>query len=85
MDIQTILRDMQRPKILVRAARISLDMAECEGQPMPRREPLARLVDREQALENLRRAGRTGYNPRAHVRVLSELLAEARKAPPTQA
>jgi hypothetical protein len=80
---------LRRPALLVRAARIASrayrrprDLARIlQAEPPDAPGPAAILLaEREAALDRLRRDGREGYQPSAHVAVLAALIAEAAAA-----
>ncbi|WP_316013958.1 DUF6477 family protein [Roseobacter sp. HKCCA0434] len=63
-----------RPRILIRAAR---DMARSlTGAP----QEIAKLSEREAALDAARRQGQAGYSPMEHLATLAALLAGQRAA-----
>lgn len=81
--------DLRRPALLVRAARIGLggyrrarDLGRILGAPAPHEpgQALPALGALEKDLEARRRSGIGGYQPSAHVAVLTALMAEARAA-----
>jgi len=83
----TILENLHRPKILVRAARIGLMdyNRERELRRLTRsikivsiEETLDRLLSQETDLEEARRNGDACYSIQQHIRVLTAVLAEAR-------
>ncbi|MFP4275284.1 MAG: DUF6477 family protein [Paracoccaceae bacterium] len=86
-DILTLVDGMQRPRLLVRAARIGAESYRRE-QHLPRLlgygalprsgAALMTLIDMEGALDADRREDRAGYSPARHVEVLIALMAEAR-------
>ena len=86
-DIFTLLENLRRPKILIRAARLQsadynretdLRFIVRTRKTPPPHEAMAHLLDREGGLEEARVSGEAGYNPHEHIRVLGALLAEAR-------
>ena len=86
-DIQTMLRALRRPALLIRAARFgqggyqrSRDLRRILRRaepPAPGAAAMA-LLEREAALEDARRAGAPGYTFAAHIEVLTALMGEAR-------
>jgi hypothetical protein len=86
-DILTLVDAMQRPRLLVRAARIGAETYRREHHlprllgfgALPRSgSALMTLLDMEGSLDAERRAGGAGYSPARHVEVLIALMAEAR-------
>lgn len=85
-DVRSLLAELRRPRLLIRAARHGLadyrrerDLARIMAVPQapaPER-ALPRLVSEEAMLEAMRQAGGTGYSLGRHVDVLIALLAEA--------
>lgn len=85
-DFRTILNDLRRPGLLIRAARFGLgeyrrerDLRRLLGAPTPP-EPeraLPRLLAEEERLESERKSGNAGYSLCHHIEVLIALLAEA--------
>lgn len=81
------LADMQRPRLLIRAARHGLSdydrrrdlkrITRAEGPTAPEA-ALRRLIDIEADLETSRRAGLATYSIARHVDTLIALMAEAR-------
>lgn len=86
--LRALLRfhDLRRPRLLIRAARFGLaDHRREQGlrrvlgdaaAPLGER-TLARLLDREQELEEARRDGLATYRPARHVEALTAVMAEA--------
>ena len=86
-EIRTLLDNLRRPRLLVRAARHGLqdyrrerDLARLIGRMMPAAESSAvpRLIEAEAEIEEVRRAGAAGYSIARHVELLIALMAEAR-------
>ncbi len=78
------LARLNRPRTLVRAARIGLSHYRREKelaailQVTPQGEAIiAKLLAAEHLIEDTRRAGDRSYSPLAHIRVLTALMAEA--------
>lgn len=90
-DLMTLLRNLRRPALLIRAARIGQgdyvrrrDLARIlrtSRLPAPGAAVMA-LMEREADLDERRRAGSAGYTAAAHVEVLAALMAEARSLAP---
>lgn len=88
-DFRTSLRNLRRPRLLIRAARFGLadyrrerDLRRLLSQPLPGpAAALPQLLDAERALEDCRRAGDAGYNLSRHVALLIALMGEARLLP----
>lgn len=87
-DFATVLQDLRRPKILIRAARAGLadyrperDLKRLvrDARGSAPRDPLAPLLAEERRLETTRTTGAGAYNIHRHVAVLTALLAEARR------
>ncbi|MCB1336467.1 MAG: hypothetical protein KDK10_03070 [Maritimibacter sp.] len=84
------LSRLRRPKLLIRAARFGLAdynrerdlrrLMHSAHAPAPGA-ALARLMEEEARLEEIRRDGGAGYSPARHVEVLIALMAEARQVP----
>ena len=83
-DFRTLLSEMRRPRLLMRAARLGLvdyrrerDLRRLVSDQRP--EPAVRaLMSEESRLEDRRRAGDQTYSVAHHVEVLIALMAEAR-------
>lgn len=86
-DIPSMIRQLNRPRLLVQAARFGVDGYRREMHlrrllgrdriPGPA-EAARRLMDREADMEAARRDGRADYSFARHVEVLIALLGEAR-------
>jgi hypothetical protein len=85
-DINTILANLRRPRLLIRAARYGLqdyrrdrDLLRLIGATtLPNPEiALARLVDAEERSEETRQAGDAAYSLARHIELLIAMLAEA--------
>lgn len=84
-DFRTILSELRRPAILMRAARHGLSDYQrtrwlkrlAPGETSPER-TVERLLSVEERLEETRRRGDAGYSIAQHIEVLIALLAEAR-------
>lgn len=87
MSDHSILAQMRRPKLLVRAARIGLEtydpkyaLPSCvKTNTQSSRLPV--LIDHESELEEDRKTGAATYNVQDHVKVLTALLFEALQPP----
>ena len=86
-DISTILANLRRPRLLIRAARHGIQdyrrerdlrrLINANTPPSPET-ALARLFVAEERAEETRRAGDAGYSIARHVDLLIALMAEAR-------
>jgi uncharacterized protein DUF6477 len=87
---QTLLKNLRRPKILIRAARLGMHdyrrdrdlkrIARTTTLPPPTR-AVEKLIWAEHVLEKSRKDGEASYDAHRHIRVLTALLAEARLLP----
>jgi hypothetical protein len=91
-DISTILANLRRPRLLIRAARHGIQDYRRERDlhrlintttPPPPETALARLFDAEERTEETRRNGDAGYSIARHVELLIAMMAEARLMRPT--
>lgn len=90
-DLLTTISQLKRPRLLVRAARFGQAdynrnrdlrrLVQVNAVPAPE-QALARLLVEEEALEQSRRAGETGYCLMRHIELLIAMMAEARLAAP---
>lgn len=81
-ELTATLAQMNRPQLLVRAARFAaaaLQRAGADGL-RARRAPVDRLLREEAELNEARQTGASGYSPTRHVEVLTALLAAAQSA-----
>jgi len=86
-DISTLLANLRRPRLLIRAARHGLcdyrrdrdlrRLINATSPPSPE-SALAKLFDAEERTEETRRAGDAGYSLARHIDLLIAMLAEAR-------
>lgn len=86
-DLSTILANLRRPRLLIRAARHGIQdyrrdrdlrrLINASSPPSPET-ALARLFDAEERAEETRRAGDAGYSIGRHVELLIAMMAEAR-------
>lgn len=87
-DFHTVLANLRRPRLLMRAARFGLDDYRRErdlrrlidGLTPPERS-IPRLLWEEEQLEDTRKRGDATYSVARHIDVLIALLAEARLLP----
>lgn len=86
-DFRTLLSDIRRPRLLMRAARLGLteyrrerDLRRLVGDQRPERAVRALLWEENQ-LEDRRRSGDATYSVTHHVEVLIALMAEVRLLP----
>lgn len=89
-DFRTLLADLRRPALLLRAARLGLEdfQRDRDLRRLLRQETvsgpektLPRLIQTEEQLEEVRRAGDASYSLNRHVEVLIALMAELRLLP----
>ncbi len=89
-DIQSIFRNLRRPKLLIRAARIGAQDYRRErdlkaltrtSRLPPTRRAMESLLMQEGDMEQSRREGDTAYSSARHVALLTALMAEARLLP----
>ncbi len=85
LDIQRTIKDLRRPKLLVRAARLGADLYKRDrdlrpalGKEPSRRQTLGALLSAEGDMEAVRLLGNGTYSAEKHIRVLTALIAEAR-------
>ena len=90
-DVLTILQQLQRPRLLMRAARIgAMDYRRTAQLPrllgygqMPKHsEAILRLIEIEGDLNALRKAGESAYNLLRHIDVMIAIVGEARDYAP---
>ncbi|WP_323007722.1 DUF6477 family protein [Pseudorhodobacter sp.] len=86
-DLSTLLANLRRPRLLIRAAhhgihdyRRDRDLRRLINTTTPPNPEaaLARLFDAEERTEETRRAGDAGYSIARHVELLIAMMAEAR-------
>ncbi|MEH7826943.1 DUF6477 family protein [Gemmobacter denitrificans] len=92
-DFRTLLADLKRPRLLLRAARLGL-MDYCRERDLKRllksdppagpEKTLRRLMQEEEQLEATRRKGDASYSISRHVDILIALLAELHLLPRPQ-
>ena len=89
-DFRTLLAELRRPRLLIRAARHGLADYHRERdlkRLLDTREPaspegtLPQLMSEEERLEDSRRNGSIGYSLSHHIEVLIALMAEVRLLP----
>lgn len=87
LDLSGLIATLNRPRLLVSAARFGVDDYHREahlprllGRPAPARngEAVMHLLGVEAELDERRRLGTADYSPARHVGVLTALLGEAR-------
>lgn len=85
-DIISILRELRRPRLLIRAARIGAQDYRRDPQlsrllgygQLPRSgAALIRLMEMETELDGQRRKGESGYSVSRHVEILVAMMGEA--------
>lgn len=89
-DALSTLRDLRRPKLLVRAARAGVAdysrnrdfrrVMRTADAPAPQR-ALAMLMEEERQVEETRQAGDAGYSFLRHIELLIAMIAEAQLLP----
>ena len=87
-DFRTILSELRRPRLLMRAARFGMEEYRRDrdlrhlinGNMQPER-AVPRLLSEEALLEDTRRRGDATYSVSRHIEVLIALMAEARLLP----
>ncbi len=88
-DPQTFMSSLRRPRLLVRAARLGLENYNrnlCLRRLLPGETPprpglaFDMLVEREQAIDDIRREGAAHYSVARHIEVLVALIDESRLA-----
>ncbi|MBL4927456.1 DUF6477 family protein [Fuscibacter oryzae] len=87
-DIRTILSQLRRPSLLMRAARLGLgdyrrerDLRRLVGPIVSAEKVVTRLMDEEERLETHRVEGRADYSLSHHIEVLIALMAEMHLLP----
>ncbi len=83
-DFRTILSNLRRPRLLMRAARFGLDdyrrdrdlrrLVRCGSSP---EQTVPCLLDEEERMEATRRRGDAAYSVARHIDLLIALMAEA--------
>jgi Family of unknown function (DUF6477) len=84
-DLRTLIDNLKRPRLLIRAARFGLsdyrrdrDLRRLIEASVPPETALKRLLSVEDTMEQTRRAGDASYSIARHIEVLIALMAEAR-------
>lgn len=84
-DFRSLLGDLRRPALLIRAARFGLtdyrrdrDLRRLIRTELPPDRALRRLLEVENEIEETRRAGDAAYSVNRHIDVLIALMGEAR-------
>jgi len=87
-DFRTTVQQMQRPRMLIRAARMGLadyhrerDLRRLGHMSLQPEESMPHLLLQEGRIEEKRRAGEMGYSIMQHIDVLIAIMAEARLLP----
>lgn len=87
-DFRSLLANLHRPRLLIRAARFGLadycrerDLRRLIDAPATPDRVVPRLLYEEERLEAIRRTGDAGYSVSHHIEVLIALMAEARLLP----
>ena len=89
-DFRTLLADLRRPRMLIRAARFGVQdykrdrdlrrLINASTRATPEA-AIPQLISAEEHMEETRRAGDAGYSVSRHIEVLIALIAEARLLP----
>lgn len=87
-DFRTLLSNLRRPRLLIRAAHCGMvdyrrdrDLRRLiKGTVSPER-TLGHLMEEEERLEAIRRTGEASYSVSRHIEVLIALMAEVRLLP----
>lgn len=87
-DFRSLLAELRRPRLLIRAARFGMQEYRRErdlrrlGAPVaPIERAMSKLFQQEEDMEQTRRAGDAGYSVARHIEVLIALMAEVRLLP----
>ena len=87
-DFRSLLADLRRPRLLIRAARCGLadyrrdrDLRRLIPPGLSPDSALPQLLDEENRLEDVRKRGDAAYPVGRHVEVLIALMAEVRLLP----
>ena len=87
-DLQSLLANLRRPRLLIRAARFGLadyrrdrDLRRLTGQIATPDRAVAQLISEEEQLEEDRRAGEASYSVTRHIEILIALISEIRLLP----
>jgi hypothetical protein len=87
-DFRTIVEQLQRPKMLIHAARMGMtdyrrdrDLRRLGHISVPPEQALPHLLYAEEQAEDKRRRGDLGYSPLHHIDLLIAVLAELRLLP----
>ncbi|GHC17137.1 hypothetical protein IQ03_00058 [Gemmobacter caeni] len=92
-DFRALLADLRRPRLLIRAARYGMtdyrrdrDLKRLlrQDKPLGPEKTLPRLIDEEERLESIRRAGDASYSLNQHIEVLIALMSELHLLPRPQ-
>lgn len=87
-DFRTLLSNLRRPRMLIRAANCGIvdyrrdrDLRRLiKGAVTPER-AVGHLIEEEERLDAIRRAGEASYSVARHIEVLIALMAEVRLLP----
>jgi hypothetical protein len=87
-DLQNLIANLRRPRLLIHAARFGLsdyrrerDLARLIGQTSTADQAVSCLISKEEELDEHRRRGRASYSVTQHIEVLIALISEARLLP----
>jgi Family of unknown function (DUF6477) len=87
-DLQSLIANLRRPRLLIRAARFGLadyrrerDLRRLIGHTSTQDNAVARLLSKEEEMEENRRAGTASYSVANHIELLIALICETRLLP----
>jgi hypothetical protein len=87
-DIQTLIANLRRPRLLIRAARFGLadyrrdrDLRRLIGKTTTPDYAVERLMSEEERLEERRRTGDAAYSVTRHIEILIALISEIKLLP----
>ena len=87
-DFHTLLANLRRPRLLIRAARLGMqdyrrerDLLRLLGAAGTSDHAVARLMSEEERLEENRRAGIAAYSVARHIEIMIALISEVRLLP----
>lgn len=88
IDFRTTVQQMQRPRMLIRAARMGLadyhrdrDLRRLGHMSLQPEETMPHLLQEEGRIEEKRRKGEMGYSIAQHIDLLIAIMAEVRLLP----
>lgn len=87
-DFRSLLSDLRRPGLLIRAARFGLsdyrrerDLKRLVATPLSAEGTVSHLLGEEERMEQNRQSGDAAYSVSRHIEVLIALMAEVRLLP----